>query len=68
MKTLESLRPKHIAEEGKIGNTRYKISDDCVVPQEQVPEILRRIARIAQIDLTAQYIAEQRKANEEKVS
>lgn len=28
MEMLESLKPKHIAVEGKIGNMKYVISDD----------------------------------------
>ncbi len=68
MKTLEELEPKEVAEDFYIGNTHVRIATDYCRPREEVPEILRRISRIVQSDLTAQYIAEQRKANEEKAS
>lgn len=58
MEMLESLKPKHIAVEGKIGNMKYVISDDYCVPPEQVPEILEKIARDAQRAFAAQRRAE----------
>lgn len=59
MEMLAELKPKHIAVEGKIGNTKYAISDDFCVPQSEVPEILRRIAKDAQRAFSAQRTTEQ---------
>lgn len=58
MEILEELKPKHIVVEGKIGNTKYVISDDYVRPREEIDEILRRVARNAQRALAAQHRAE----------
>lgn len=58
MEMLESLKPKHIAVEGKIGNTKYAISDDYCVSLEEVPKILQKIARDAQRAFAAQRRAE----------
>lgn len=68
MEMLEELKPKHIVEEGKIGNTKYTISDDYCVPQDEVPEILRRISREVQRALSAQYRKKQSQIYETKVS
>lgn len=65
MEMLESLKPKHIAVEGKIGNMKYIISDDYCVPPEQVPEILQKIARDAQRAFAAQAARDKLKAKEE---
>lgn len=59
MKMLAELKPKHIAVEGKIGNTKYAISDDFCVPQSEVPEILRRVAKDALRAFSAQRTAKQ---------
>ncbi len=60
MAILEELKPKHIVKDYYIGNTHIIISDDYCRPREEVDEILRRIARIVQRALAAQYAAEQR--------
>ncbi len=68
MTIMQKSEPKEVARDFYIGDTHVRIATDYCRPREEVPEILRRIARDAQRALTAQYIAEQRKANEEKVS
>lgn len=68
MEILAELKPKEVARDFYIGNTHVRIATDYCRPREEVPEILRRIARDAQRALTSQYIAEQRKANEGKTS
>lgn len=65
MEILESLRPKHIVQEFTTEEgTHVVISDDFCVSREQVPEILRRIARDVQRAFAAQQMAEQIKENE----
>ncbi len=44
----------HVVEEFKIGNTKIKICDDyCVKTQEEIDDILKRIAKIAQTAISA---------------
>ncbi|MBP1562419.1 MAG: hypothetical protein J6C38_01720 [Oscillospiraceae bacterium] len=66
MKILEKQEPKEVAQDFYIGNTHVRIATDYCRPPEEVPEILRRIARNAQRAFAAQRLAEKRKANEEK--
>ncbi len=68
MAILKDLEPKEIARDFYIGNTHVRIATDYCRPREEVPEILRRIARNAQRAFVAQHIAEQRKADEGKTS
>ncbi len=68
MAILKDLEPKEIARDFYIGNTHVRIATDYCRPREEVPEILRRIARNAQRAFAAQHIAEQRKADEGKTS
>ncbi len=68
MKILEELEPKNVARDFYIGKTHVRIATDYCRQREEVPEILRRIARDAQRAFAAQHIAEQRKTNEEKTS
>lgn len=68
MKILEELEPKNVARDFYIGKTHVRIATDYCRPREEVPEILRRIARDAQRAFAAQHIAEQRKTNEGKTS
>lgn len=64
MAILEELEPKEVAQDFYIGNTHVRIATDYCRPREEVDAILQKIARDAQRAFTAQYIAEQRKANE----
>ncbi|MCM1059417.1 MAG: hypothetical protein NC452_03910 [Eubacterium sp.] len=59
MEILKELEPKEVAEDFYIGNTHVRISTDYCRPREEVPEILRRIARDAQRAFAAQRAAEQ---------
>lgn len=65
MKILEELEPKEVAQDFYIGNTHVRIATDYCRPPEEVPEILRRIARNAQRAFAAQRLAEQRQAAEQ---
>ncbi len=59
MATLKELEPKNVARDFYIGNTHVRIATDYCRPREEVPEILRRIARDAQRAFAAQQTAEQ---------
>ncbi|MCM1168048.1 MAG: hypothetical protein NC401_18855 [Ruminococcus sp.] len=59
MEILEALKPKEVAQDFYIGNTHVRIATDYCRPREEVPEILRRIARDAQRAFAAQRAAEQ---------
>lgn len=48
MEILEELKPKEVASDFLIGNTRVRIATDYCKPKEQVEEILKKIARDAQ--------------------
>lgn len=63
MKILEELEPKEVAQDFYIGNTHVRIATDYCRPSEEVPEILRRIARNAQRAFAAQRFAEQCKGS-----
>lgn len=64
MEILKELEPKVVARDFYDGDTHVRISTDYCRSPEEVPEILHRIARDAQRAFMAQYIAEQRKADE----
>lgn len=59
MKILEELEPKEVARDFYIGNTHVRIATDYCRPREEVPEILKRIARDAQRAFAAQAAARQ---------
>lgn len=66
MAILEELEPKEVARDFYIGKTHVRIATDYCRPREEVPEILRRIARDAQRAFAAQRTVEQIKENERK--
>lgn len=68
MTILTELEPKEVAQDFYIGHTHVRIATDYCRPREEVPEILRKIARDAQRALAAQYTAEQIKANDSAAS
>lgn len=59
MKVLAELEPKEVVRDFYIGNTHVRIATDYCRPREEVPEILRRIARDAQRAFAAQQAAKQ---------
>ena len=59
MNILKELEPKEVARDFYIGNTHVRIATDYCRPREEVPEILKRIARDAQRAFAAQAVARQ---------
>lgn len=58
MGILEELEPKEVVQDFYIGHTHVRIATDYCRPREEVPEILRRIAKDAQRAFAAQRRAE----------
>lgn len=64
MGILPELEPKEVVRDFYIGNTHVRIATDYCRPREEVPEILRRIARDAQRAFAAQQAAKQKDKEE----
>ena len=64
MNILKELEPKEVPRDFYIGNTHVRIATDYCRPREEVPEILKRIARDAQRAFAAQAAARQADGSE----